>query len=154
VGLSAWRTCPSVIARSERDRSDIGYSTSHSRSLCFVVVWLQVDMQNGDGNGIAGSRDRSWECFTPAGLRVLVVDDDKTCLRVISKMLEQCNYEGNCFPITLLRRVTYTGRSFKRNQYITTKYNVQALHVLCIFRLAGVAPANLHCCCGACYLTI
>jgi hypothetical protein len=38
--------------------------------------------------------DASWECFTPAGLRVLVVDDDKLCLKVVSKMLQQCNYEG------------------------------------------------------------
>lgn len=31
----------------------------------------------------------------PAGLRVLVVDDDVTCLRVLKAMLLQCRYEGN-----------------------------------------------------------
>ena len=32
--------------------------------------------------------------FSPAGMVVLVVDDDKLCLKVIAKMLSQCNYEG------------------------------------------------------------
>lgn len=36
----------------------------------------------------------SFEDFSPAGLRVLVVDDDKLCLKVISRMLQQCSYEG------------------------------------------------------------
>lgn len=31
----------------------------------------------------------------PAGLRVLVVDDDPTCLRILEKMLRTCLYEGN-----------------------------------------------------------
>ena len=30
----------------------------------------------------------------PAGLRVLVVDDDPTCLRILEKMLRICLYEG------------------------------------------------------------
>lgn len=30
----------------------------------------------------------------PAGLRVLVVDDDPTCLRILEKMLRTCLYEG------------------------------------------------------------
>lgn len=33
----------------------------------------------------------------PAGLRVLVVDDDPTCLRILEKMLRNCRYEGNYF---------------------------------------------------------
>jgi PleD family two-component response regulator len=39
-------------------------------------------------------RSASLEAWSPAGLRVLVVDDDKLCLKVIAKMLQQCNYEG------------------------------------------------------------
>lgn len=31
----------------------------------------------------------------PVGLRVLVVDDDPTCLRILEKMLKTCLYEGN-----------------------------------------------------------
>jgi len=30
----------------------------------------------------------------PAGLRVLVVDDDPTCLVILEKMLRTCLYEG------------------------------------------------------------
>lgn len=30
----------------------------------------------------------------PAGLRVLVVDDDPTCLKILEKMLRNCLYEG------------------------------------------------------------
>lgn len=30
----------------------------------------------------------------PAGLRVLVVDDDPTCLMILEKMLRTCLYEG------------------------------------------------------------
>lgn len=30
----------------------------------------------------------------PAGLRVMVVDDDPTCLRILERMLRACLYEG------------------------------------------------------------
>ncbi|MCI01117.1 two-component response regulator ARR1-like [Trifolium medium] len=38
----------------------------------------------------------------PAGLRVLVVDDDPTCLMILEKMLRTCLYEGiqSCFSLT------------------------------------------------------
>lgn len=32
----------------------------------------------------------------PAGLRILVVDDDILCLKIISQMLRACDYEGKC----------------------------------------------------------
>lgn len=37
-------------------------------------------------NGVSGQ--------FPAGLRVLVVDDDITCLKVLERMLHVCLYEG------------------------------------------------------------
>lgn len=39
-----------------------------------------------------------WQRF-PAGLRVMVVDDDKLCLAVIAKMLTKCSYEGAPCPL-------------------------------------------------------
>lgn len=35
------------------------------------------------------------DAFSPAGLKVLVVDDDLMCLKVVSAMLKRCNYEVN-----------------------------------------------------------
>jgi CheY-like chemotaxis protein len=37
----------------------------------------------------------------PYGLRVLVVDDDPTWLKILEKMLRKCSYEGwnLCFPL-------------------------------------------------------
>ncbi|KAK4485721.1 hypothetical protein RD792_008367 [Penstemon davidsonii] len=35
--------------------------------------------------------------YFPAGLRVLVVDDDPTWLKILEKMLKKCNYEGSFF---------------------------------------------------------
>ena len=32
----------------------------------------------------------------PVGLRVLVVDDDVTCLRILEQMLRRCRYQGPC----------------------------------------------------------
>ncbi len=36
-----------------------------------------------------------WSNF-PAGLRLLVVDDDPLCLKVVEQMLRRCNYIGEC----------------------------------------------------------
>ena len=38
----------------------------------------------------------------PAGLRVLVVDDDPTCLMILEKMLRTCLYEGSTLLLLLL----------------------------------------------------
>ncbi len=34
------------------------------------------------------------EGFSPAGLKVLVVDDDLLCLMILERMLRQCKYAG------------------------------------------------------------
>lgn len=44
-----------------------------------------LDMPGAQGDGLP---------FSPHGLHVLAVDDDKLCLKVIAKMLQQCHYEG------------------------------------------------------------
>ena len=38
-----------------------------------------------------------WQNF-PAGLRLLVVDDDPLCLKVVEQMLRKCSYEGERGP--------------------------------------------------------
>lgn len=50
------------------------------------------------GSATAASEVMVYEQF-PAGLRVLVVDDDITCLRIIEQMLHRCRYHGRCSPI-------------------------------------------------------
>jgi hypothetical protein len=32
----------------------------------------------------------------PAGLRVLAIDDDRVCLKVLERQLKYCNYNGVC----------------------------------------------------------
>lgn len=44
--------------------------------------------------GVSGAGDGGVPDKFPAGLRVLVVDDDPTCLMILEKMLRTCNYEG------------------------------------------------------------
>lgn len=39
----------------------------------------------------------------PAGLRVLVVDDDTTCLAILEQMLRRCLYQGLSFYLFFLR---------------------------------------------------
>ena len=38
------------------------------------------------------------EGFSPAGLKVLVVDDDLLCLMILERMLRQCKYAGKSQP--------------------------------------------------------
>jgi len=44
--------------------------------------------------GSTASRKSGEVLEFPAGLRVLVVDDDPTCLTILEKMLRTCRYEG------------------------------------------------------------
>ncbi|KAI3745360.1 hypothetical protein L1987_58471 [Smallanthus sonchifolius] len=48
--------------------------------------------------GINGSSSPKPEVF-PAGLRVLVIDDDATWLKFLEKMLKKCSYEGPPSPL-------------------------------------------------------
>lgn len=52
---------------------------------------LMTLLSNSMDNGCFSSPRH--EAF-PAGLRVLVVDDDPTWLRILEKMLKKCLYEG------------------------------------------------------------
>jgi PleD family two-component response regulator len=67
-------------------------------ALLEVYLIVQMDALEGHDDGAAAAEQSFFfDEFSPAGLRVLVVDDDKLCLRVISKMLQQCSYEGAAY---------------------------------------------------------
>lgn len=40
-----------------------------------------------------------WDAY-PVGLKVLAVDDDPLCLKVVEQMLRRCNYEGACLSLS------------------------------------------------------
>lgn len=69
-----------------------------------------MDMGGGGGmlsNGISACSRRICEGISeqfPAGLRVLVVDDDPICLMILEKMLRNCLYEGKFFFPFFLNR--------------------------------------------------
>lgn len=48
----------------------------------------------GDGVGLTFAEDVAVSDQFPVGLRVLVVDDDTTCLRILEQMLHRCLYNG------------------------------------------------------------
>ena len=47
----------------------------------------------------------------PAGLRVLLVDDDPTCLMILEKMLRTCFYEGTIHKFLALWSYFFLGFS-------------------------------------------
>lgn len=48
----------------------------------------------------------------PAGLRVLVVDDDVTCLRILEQMLRRCLYHGESPTLLHWELFSLFSRSF------------------------------------------
>lgn len=44
-----------------------------------------------DRRGGSGGEDGHWDRF-PVGMRVLAVDDDRTCLKILESLLHQCHY--------------------------------------------------------------
>lgn len=73
-----------------------------------VSVFISLGLRMGESGGGRGDHSGGhWENF-PAGLRVMVVDDDSLCLKVIEQMLRICKYEVTTFTnstkaLTLLR---------------------------------------------------
>lgn len=58
----------------------------------------------GMGNVYGGSSSKVNEPIPkdfPMGLRVLVVDDDTTCLKVLERMLLECRYSGELVSVLL-----------------------------------------------------
>lgn len=55
-------------------------------NLCSSRAVNSLTVQRRPGDGVVHP--------FPAGLRVLVVDDDVICLTVLQRMLQKCLYEG------------------------------------------------------------
>lgn len=45
------------------------------------------------GRGVVGDDDASHYRF-PVGMRILAVDDDPTCLKLLETLLRRCEYHG------------------------------------------------------------
>eukprot|EP01018_Ginkgo_biloba_P022797 Gb_37200 [translate_table: standard] len=91
----------------------------------------------------------------PAGLRVLVVDDDLTCLKILEKMLRKCLYQGRVgFALgsySLLHDVVFysvvisgwqlpaSGHDFNSHWY---SYFIQVMSTYCLQVLDGAAKAE------------
>ncbi|KAF8080800.1 hypothetical protein N665_0922s0014 [Sinapis alba] len=67
-----------LLLSKKRTLTHTPLSISISPFLCLSLFLLPVNMEKG---------------FSPAGLRVLVVDDDPTWLKILEKMLKKCSYE-------------------------------------------------------------
>ena len=52
-----------------------------------------------------GSGSANWESF-PSGLRIMVVDDDPLCLKVVEQMLKRCDYRGESCGVCAGARLT------------------------------------------------
>lgn len=69
-----------------------------------------MNLANGKASMSTASSSAAWKAGDvvsdqfPVGLRVLVVDDDPTCLVILEKMLRTCLYEG-MFDFSLLQFV-------------------------------------------------
>lgn len=71
--------------------SHLGISGS---ALC---SWLEMAVENQRGHLV--DEDGSIDRF-PVGMRVLAVDDDPTCLKLLENLLRKCQYQGS-LPLLL-----------------------------------------------------
>lgn len=71
--------------------------------LGFFLFQVMKNSIGGKGSMSTASSITTWKAGDvvsvpdqfPAGLRVLVVDDDPTCLIILEKMLRNCSYDGS-----------------------------------------------------------
>lgn len=50
------------------------------------------------GNMSGGERGNNYDNF-PIGMRVLAVDDDPICLKLLDGLLRKCQYQGKCLML-------------------------------------------------------
>jgi hypothetical protein len=64
----------------------VGFAEAEAEEMTVEDVKLQAAKANGGGHG---AKDQF-----PVGMRVLAVDDDPTCLKLLEKLLQHCQYHG------------------------------------------------------------
>ncbi len=62
------------------------------------VVTTALPMAAHPSDSQPGMHSQGGAPSFPSGLRLLVVDDDPTCLMIVAGMLRKCNYEGAIAP--------------------------------------------------------
>lgn len=72
----------------------------------------------------------------PVGMRVLAVDDDPTCLRVLDTLLRKCQYHGLFFHFFLIKWVLW----------FVCKFLLNGFSDLCIFVKDFLLGVNLYQC--------
>ena len=61
---------------------------------------MMAKNQRGSLVGEHGDKDGFSDRF-PVGMRVLAVDDDQTCLKVLENLLRKCQYQGSLLFLVL-----------------------------------------------------
>ena len=98
---------PAVSASSVKSSNVVASSVS--------MAAHPADSQTGMGGGAPSF---------PSGLRLLVVDDDPTCLMIVAGMLRKCNYEGArqtpCLALWALTRMPAQHFELRATSYLTS----------------------------------
>lgn len=59
--------------------------------ILVLLCWLKMSVENQRGHLVNG--EGAGDPF-PVGMRVLAVDDDPICLKVLENLLRKCQYQG------------------------------------------------------------
>jgi hypothetical protein len=54
----------------------------------------EINWDSGAAESKGKLKVNALQAFTPVGLKVLVVDDNRVCLAILEKMLNRCKYTG------------------------------------------------------------
>lgn len=57
---------------------------------------MTVEEIRGNNKGVERENYQNYDNF-PIGMRVLAVDDDPICLKLLDGLLRKCQYHGICF---------------------------------------------------------
>lgn len=70
-----------------------------------LTCLLRTSKMDTYNKGLEAINDKPRDCLLngfPVGLRVLVIDDDRTCLTILERMLKRCLYQGTLVFLCLI----------------------------------------------------